>query len=72
MAIQGSRLRWLAPPRLSCRDHYVRAGQYERRKIIEHFGAKLILFEASGYLHGIEMSQQTGAREFELLLAATV
>ena len=30
----------------------------ERRKIIEHFGAELILFEASGYLHGIEMSQQ--------------
>lgn len=30
----------------------------ERRKIIEHFGAELILFEASGYLHGIELSQQ--------------
>lgn len=34
----------------------------ERRKIIEHFGAELILFEASGYLHGIEMSQRM-ARE---------
>ena len=34
----------------------------ERRKIIEHFGAELILFEASGYLHGIELSQQM-ARE---------
>lgn len=30
----------------------------ERRKIIEHFGAELILFEASGYLQGIEMSRQ--------------
>lgn len=30
----------------------------ERRKIIEHFGAELILFEASGYLEGIEMSRR--------------
>ena len=34
----------------------------ERRKIIEHFGAELILFEASGYLQGIELSQRM-ARE---------
>ncbi len=33
----------------------------ERRKIIEHFGAELILFEASGYLHGIELSQRMAA-----------
>jgi cysteine synthase A len=30
----------------------------ERRKIIEHFGAKLILFSESGYQHGIEMTRQ--------------
>ncbi len=35
----------------------------ERRKIIEHFGAELILFEASGYLHGIQMSQQMAAEK---------
>lgn len=30
----------------------------ERRKIIEHFGASLILFEAQGYQRGIEMTRQ--------------
>lgn len=34
----------------------------ERRRIIEHFGAELILFEASGYQQGIELSQRM-ARE---------
>ncbi len=29
----------------------------ERRKIIEHFGAKLILFSESGYSHGISRTQ---------------
>jgi cysteine synthase A len=30
----------------------------ERRKLIEHFGAKLVLFSASGYQTGIEITQQ--------------
>ena len=33
----------------------------ERRKIIAHFGAELILFDQSGYQHGIEMTQQMAA-----------
>jgi cysteine synthase A len=35
----------------------------ERRKIIEHFGAKLILFGESGYQHGIEMTRQMAAED---------
>ena len=30
----------------------------ERRKIIEHFGAQLILFQANGYQRGIEMTRE--------------
>lgn len=36
----------------------------ERRKLIEHFGAKLVLFSASGYQIGIEMTRAM-AREDE-------
>ena len=35
-----------------------RAASGERRKIIEHFGAELILFDANGYQHGIEMTRK--------------
>lgn len=35
----------------------------ERRRIIEHFGAKLILFPAGGYQVGIEMTQQMAAAD---------
>lgn len=35
----------------------------ERRMLIEHFGASLILFEASGYLHGIELTRQMAKQD---------
>lgn len=35
----------------------------ERRRIIQHFGAKLILFAEAGYQKGIEMTQQMAAED---------
>ena len=35
----------------------------ERRKIIQHFGAELILFAESGYKHGIEMTRSMAAAD---------
>jgi cysteine synthase A len=35
----------------------------ERRKIIKHFGAELILFSQSGYQHGIEITRQMAAAD---------
>ena len=40
----------------------------ERRRIIEHFGAKLILFNVSGYQHGIELTQQMAAKDSRYFL----
>lgn len=40
----------------------------ERRKIIEHFGAELILFDASGYLQGIELSKKMAAENPRIFL----
>ncbi|MFN7737139.1 MAG: PLP-dependent cysteine synthase family protein [Pirellula sp.] len=40
----------------------------ERRRIIEHFGAKLILFNESGYRHGIELTQQMAAKDSRYFL----
>jgi cysteine synthase len=40
----------------------------ERRRIIEHFGAKLILFKESGYQHGIELTQQMAAKDSRYFL----
>jgi cysteine synthase A len=40
----------------------------ERRRIIEHFGAKLILFNESGYQHGIELTQQMAAKDSRYFL----
>jgi len=40
----------------------------ERRRIIEHFGAKLILFNESGYRHGIELTQQMAAQDSRYFL----
>jgi len=40
----------------------------ERRRIIEHFGAELILFSESGYQHGIELTQQMAAKDSRYFL----
>ena len=40
----------------------------ERRKIIEHFGAKLILFEADGYQQGIELSRKMATEDSRYFL----
>ncbi len=40
----------------------------ERRKIIEHFGARLILFAESGYAHGIEMTQKMARDDSRIFL----
>ena len=40
----------------------------ERKMIIQHFGAKLILFEASGYQAGIEMTRRMAAENSNYFL----
>ncbi len=40
----------------------------ERRQIIEHFGAKLILFSQSGYQHGIAITREMAERDPRVFL----
>ncbi len=44
----------------------------ERRRIIEHFGAKLILFPEAGYTHGIATTIEMAKNDPRYFLTAAI